>query len=138
MSYVDFAGFSQVVTAEASTRVLDVTPPTFSLRLSTTQLSTPNHKLKTIQATLTYADECDPAPKVRLVSIVSNEPDDGLGDGDMSNDIQDAAVGTDDREFKVRAERSGLGGGRTYTVTYEVSDASGNTTVRSATVTVPR
>jgi endo-1,4-beta-xylanase len=74
---------------------------------------------------------------VRLVSITSNEPDNGLGDGDTGGDIQGAAFGTDDREFFLRAERGGVGAGRTYTVTYSATDGSGNSTVRQAVVVVP-
>jgi hypothetical protein len=39
---------------------------------------------------------------ITLVSVASNEPDDGLGDGDTANDI----VIVDDFTFKLRAERS--------------------------------
>jgi len=59
-----------------------------------------------------------------------------LGDGDTSGDIQEAVFGADDREFYLRAERSGTADGRIYTITYEARDASGNATVRQATVTV--
>jgi endo-1,4-beta-xylanase len=82
-------------------------------------------------------DTCDASPVVRLVSITSNEPDNGLGDGDQPGDIQGASFGTDDRQFLLRSERSGTGQGRIYTITYLATDASGNTTVRQATVTVP-
>ena len=49
-----------------------------------------------------------------------------------------AAFGTDDRQFELRAERSGGGSGRVYTITYEAEDHSGNKTTRSVTVTVPK
>jgi endo-1,4-beta-xylanase len=75
---------------------------------------------------------------VRLVSITSNESDIGLGDGDTSNDIQGASFGQDDREFRLRAERSGTGSGRIYTITYAVTDGSGNSTLGQATVQVPK
>ena len=81
---------------------------------------------------------CDANPAIRLVSITSNEPDNGLGDGDQPQDIQGAAFGTDDREFQLRSERSGPGNGRVYTITYSATDASGNQTLRQTTVTVPR
>jgi hypothetical protein len=74
---------------------------------------------------------------VTLVSITSNEPDNGTGDGDTTDDIQGADFGTDDREFQLRAERSGSGGGRTYTITYEAVDDCGVSTTATAEVFVP-
>ena len=88
-------------------------------------------------ATIVTSDTCDASPAIRLVSITSNEPDNGLGDGDKPQDIQGAAFGTDDRQFLLRSERSGGGSGRIYTITYSATDASGNVTTRQATVTVP-
>jgi hypothetical protein len=38
------------------------------------------------------------------------------------NDIQGAALNTPDIAFKLRAERSGNGNGRVYTVKYTASD----------------
>lgn len=117
--------------------VVDTTPPTLTLSVSPTTLKPPNHKLVTITATLTTSDVCDATPTIKLLSIVSNEPDNGLGDGDQPQDVQGAAFGTDDRTFQLRSERSGKGNGRIYTITYEARDDSGNATVRQATVTVP-
>lgn len=117
--------------------IVDTTAPTFTLALSTDMLWPPNHRMVRVTADIVVTDTCDPNPQVRLVAITSNEADEGLGDGDMPNDVQGAAFGTDDREFLLRAERSGLGTGRVYTVTYRVEDGSGNSTVRQATVKVP-
>ena len=77
--------------------------------------------------------DADPNATVTLLSVTSNEPDNGLGDGDRPNDI----VILDDFTFDLRAERSGTGDGRVYTITYQVTDFCGNSTVASATVTVP-
>jgi hypothetical protein len=52
----------------------------------------------------------------------------------MPNDI----VIIDDFTFDLRAERSGMGDGRVYTITYEATDSCGNSILASATVTVPR
>jgi len=98
----------------------------------------PNHKFVPITATITVSDTCDPNPTVRLVSITSSEPVNGVGDGNTSPDIQGATFGTDDRTFELRSERTGPGNGRVYTVIYEASDKSGNTTRKTATVTVPK
>jgi hypothetical protein len=117
--------------------VQDTTPPELSVTLSETELWAADHKLVDIAATIDVSDICDSDPVVRLVSLTSDEPDNGLADGNTDDDIQAADFGTDDREFEVRAERSALGDGRTYTVTYEAEDGSGNTTVVEATVFVP-
>jgi hypothetical protein len=117
--------------------VADTTPPALSLSVAPSTLWPPNHRLVPIGATVTVTDACDAAPSIQLIAAISNEPDNGLGDGNTSGDIQDAAVGTDDRAFLLRAERSGTGAGRIYTVTYRATDASSNVTVVSAQVVVP-
>jgi hypothetical protein len=72
-----------------------------------------------------------------LESVTSSEPDNGLGDGNTVNDIQGAALGTQDLGVLLRAERSGKGPGRTYTLTYTATDASDNETSASGQVVVP-
>jgi predicted extracellular nuclease len=113
--------------------VCDEIAPTLAVSVSPDSLWPPNHKYVTVQATVTASDNFDTDPTVVLVSVTSNEPDNGLGDGDTANDI----VIVDDYTFKLRAERSGTGDGRVYTITYEVMDICGNSTVASTTVTVP-
>src|SRR5262245_27598537 len=125
--------------ATQSVTIVDTTPPTLSVKLSPTSLWPPDHRLVPITATITVTDICDPNPTVKLLSITSNEPDNGLGRGDTANDIQQASFGGDDRTFLLRAERSGTGNGRIYTVTYQAMDASGNKSApQKATVTVPK
>jgi hypothetical protein len=124
--------------ATQAVHIVDTTPPNLTVTLSPAALWPPNHKLVTITASITATDTCDPDPIVKLISVKSNEPDNGLGDGDQPNDIQGATIGADTRTFQLRAERGGVGTGRVYTVTYEASDHSGNKTVRQATVTVPK
>ena len=82
---------------------------------------------------------CDPQPSIVLTSIVSDEPDDALGNGDgnTTDDIEQAAIGTPDFNFRLRAERAGSGDGRVYTVTYTATDACGLSTAAAATVLVP-
>jgi hypothetical protein len=93
-----------------------------------------NHKYVNVTATVVASDNFDPNPVLELVSITSNEPDNGLGDGDTANDI----VIVDGFHFKLRAERSGQGEGRIYTITYKVTDACGNETIAVVTVSVPK
>ena len=79
------------------------------------------------------SDNFDIDPIVKLISVTSNEPDDGEDDG---NTIEDVVI-VDDYHFLLRAERSDLGTGRIYTITYQVTDDYGNTTIQSVTVLVP-
>lgn len=121
----------------ATVSVVDTTPPEISVEVAPHRLWPPRHKLVEVTATVTVTDVCDPNPAVTLVSITSNEPDDGIGDGSTTGDIQDAAFGTDDRVFSLRAERAGGRQGRIYTIVYSATDCSGNVAAASATVTVP-
>ncbi len=110
------------------------TPPTFdSLTVTPDLLWPPNHKYREVETAFTISDNDDPNPTVTLVSVTSNEPDNGLGDGDTPNDI----VIIDDQHFNLRAERAGNGRGREYTITYQVQDSCGNTSLASVVVSVP-
>ena len=109
-------------------------PPELAVSVSPNVLWPPNHKYVAVQATFTATDDSDPDPTVRLLTVTSNERDNGLGDGDMSDDV--VIVGND--SILLRAEGAGTGTGRVYTITYAAIDASGNSTTQSATVTVPR
>jgi hypothetical protein len=95
------------------------------------QLWPPNHKYRDVAATVDVID-ADPNATVTLLSVTSNEPD-SVNRGDKPNDI----VIVDDYNFELRAERLGSGDGRVYTIAYEGTDACGNSTIASATVTVP-
>jgi hypothetical protein len=120
------------------TAVVDTTPPDLTLSATPSQLWPANHKFVPITITVTTGDVCDPTPAITLVSITSNEAADATGSGNTSPDVRGAAFGTDDRQFELRAERSGSGSGRVYTITYEARDRSGNVTTRRVTVTVPK
>lgn len=116
----------------------DTTPPVLKITASPAVLSTPNHKLVPIRIAWEASDAGSGIASVKLVSITSNESDNGLGDGDKPNDIQGADLGTADQEFRLRAERSGKGTGRVYTITYEATDKAGNQTTAQTTVEVPK
>jgi hypothetical protein len=57
----------------------------------------------------------------------------GTGDGNIDPDW----IIIDDHHLQLRAERSGRGSGRTYTVTVTATDAAGNKASAAATVIVP-
>ena len=96
-----------------------IIPPTFETGIEIINLS------------LSVTD-ADSNATVTLLSVTSNGPD-SVNGGDQPNDI----VIVDEYSFQLRAERLGGGDGRVYTITYEVTDECGNSTVASATVTVP-
>jgi hypothetical protein len=133
---VDLAGIAEDV--QSAVVRIDKTAPTISVVLDKTVLSPPNHKMVPITATVTVNDDVSGVDSFVLTSITSNEPDNGTGDGNTTNDIQDAEFGTPDTSFSLRAERSGNGNGRVYTITYTVTDFAGHTATATATVTVPK
>jgi len=112
----------------------DTTPPVIAgVTASPSLLRVPNHKLAAVTVNVVASDDTDPAPVARIVRVTSSEPDNGLGDGDAPGDI----VITGPLTVQLRAERSGKGPGRTYTITVRVTDASGNSSSATTTVVVP-
>ena len=110
-----------------------VDPIGISVSIEPDVLWPPNHKYVQLDETITITGGgCGPVT-VALVGVSSNEPDNGLGDGDKTNDI----VINNDFDIQVRAERSGQGSGRTYTICYSATDASGNTEQDCDVVSVP-
>jgi len=116
-------------------RIIDTTPPVVGTVTATPNvLLQANHQMVPTSLAISVSDNCDSSAVCRIVSVVSNEPIEGLGDGDTSPDW----TITGNLTVDLRAERSGKGSGRVYTMTVECSDASGNSSTKSVTVTVPR
>ena len=115
----------------------DTTPPTVACSATPNLLWSPNHKMRDVTTSVTVTDAGSGPAGFALVSVTSNEPDNGLGDGDTANDIQGWSVGTADTSGQLRAERSGAGTGRVYTLTYTGYDVAGNSATCSAVVRVP-
>jgi hypothetical protein len=118
--------------------VRDTTAPALSsVTASSTTLWPPNHQMVAIALTASASDAVGVTGY--LVSAQSNEPDNGLGDGDTANDIQISGSGTLTPAVSLRAERGGKGNGRIYTITMVAVDAAGNLSAsQSVTVTVPK
>jgi hypothetical protein len=112
-------------------QVVDTTAPTVWVSASPSQLWPPNHKLVAITLPTVTGDACDASVAVSC-SATSNEPDNGLGDGDTANDIQWI-----NGRLYLRAERRGTYPGRIYTITCTGADDTGNSGSATTTVTVP-
>jgi hypothetical protein len=117
--------------------VEDIDPPTITAVSDPMVLWPPNHKMHEVYVDLVVMDSCDPDPQVVLTDLYSNEPDNGNGDGNTVDDIQEVEIDTDDRVFLLRAERMGGGSGRIYTAEYTATDASGNAGSGMVQISVP-
>ena len=117
--------------------IRDTTAPTLAMVVTPTRLWPPNHTMHVVARGTSASDACDPAPSVAF-TITSDEPVNGLGDGDTSPDWLVQQAGASTYDVSVRAERSGLGDGRVYSIGAVATDRAGNSTApRTATVTVP-
>ena len=93
----------------------------------------PNHEFRL--RTLTGATDPDGDPLTTAISgVTQDEPLDGLADGHTS---PDARPGPAINHVYLRSERSGLGDGRVYRISFEVTDGRGGRCAGTATVGVP-
>jgi hypothetical protein len=115
--------------------VADETAPVLVLTASPTQLWPPNHKMVPVSLTATATDNCGEAlsQQPKIVSVTSNEDDNGQGDDNTTGDWEI----TGELTLNLRAERSGKGSGRIYTITIEAIDAAGNVGTGTVLVKVP-
>jgi alpha-tubulin suppressor-like RCC1 family protein len=116
---------------------IDKTPPAVVCGVSPAVLWPPDHALVPVTALVTVTDTLSGSAGFTLLSVTSNERDEGLGDGDRSHDIQGFVIGTPSTRSRLRAERSGPGSGRLYTLVYQAVDRAGNTATCNAAVKVP-
>jgi parallel beta-helix repeat protein len=112
---------------------IDITPPTIhSISANPNVLWPVNHKMVKVTVTVDATDICDPAPICKIVSVTSNEPINGLGDGNTQPDWEI----TGNLTVNLCAERVGTGSGRVYTIHVNCTDASGNVAIATVDVTV--
>src|SRR5438874_976010 len=95
--------------------VVDTQAPLMTLPVNMTQLWPPNHAMQRVASRISAVDACDLAPTL-VVSVTSNEPVRGAGEGDTEPDWQIVDNGDGTFDVWVRAERSGGGTGRVYTI----------------------
>jgi DNA/RNA endonuclease G (NUC1) len=119
--------------ATSTLTVVDTTAPAISGVTTTPgDLGVPNHKM--IDVLVGYvASDLAGAPTCSL-SVSSNEAANALGDGNTSVDWKVI----DPHHVQLRAERSGLGSGRLYTLAVRCADGSGNVSIAVGTVIVAK
>jgi hypothetical protein len=119
----------------SSVTVEDTIPPSItSVTAAPDMLWPPNHKMAAVTIQVDASDICDGgASGCQITAISSNEPIDSSEDGDTAPDWEITGPLT----ANIRAERSGAGTGRTYTLDVTCTDEQGHATVSSTTVTVP-
>ena len=115
--------------------IQDTTSPVIQMSIGPSALWPPNHSMHLVSRSIGVTDACDAVPSLD-VTVASDEAENGLGDGDTAPDWLVASTGSGAFDVWVRAERSGTGRGRQYTISAFAADRSGNTASRSGTVTV--
>jgi predicted extracellular nuclease len=106
-------------------------PTITGLTPSIGQLWPVNHKLVDVALTYAATDSCGPV--TISVDVTSSEPVTGPGSGNTSPDW----VVVNNNLVRLRAERTGGGAGRVYTITVTATDEAGQQTEQSTTVFVP-
>ncbi len=126
-----------VGTADATVTVEDNIPPEISnVSASPEVLWPPNHKMVTVEIIdASISDNCGDIDlgNCRIVSVTSNEPINGSGDGNTDPDFEI----TGDLTADLRAEKSGSGNGRIYIMTLECTDTNENTSTATVDISVP-
>ncbi|HMG61265.1 MAG TPA: hypothetical protein VK583_16170 [Burkholderiales bacterium] len=127
---VDNAGNQEA--AKTLTVRIDKTPPVIAGLPASCTLWPPNRQMVQV-ATVAASDALSGlAPGSPTVTGTGNEAANGLGDGNTAPDI--VITGS---MVQLRAERSGTGAGRIYTLAASASDLAGNVAIATATCTVP-
>jgi hypothetical protein len=119
--------------------VTDSLPPVFDPpAVATDCLWPPNHTLHLFELgkelSAAAKDLCDGGTStVRIKNVVSDQPDNTVGDGNTTHDVSFG-----DGALCIRAERSAPLGERHYTVTLEAKDKTGNIATRDVVIRVPK
>jgi len=130
--YTATNGF-QTTSVTRTVKVRDTIAPSISgLTASPNLLTSPNHTMIGIVVPFTVAEASNAGSC--SIGVSSNEPQNGAGDGDTPIDW----TVIDLHHVQVRAERSGRGIGRIYTIAVTCTDPSANQTTRTTTVVVPK
>ena len=131
-------GINAPVSKDITVEIVDTAVPTLAPVPDQSILWPPNHKMVDIFIDVNAVDNSGDQVTITAV-VTSDEPIEGLGDGDMAPDwtepVIDQTMGT--MTLQLRSERSGSGDGRVYTITITATDSSGNSSTTSIEIIVP-
>lgn len=112
--------------------VVDNTAPVISAVSVTPNLIGDDGSMVPITVSVSASDNCGGTPAARILSITSSEPVTSRGDWTSPDWIIGEGL-----TGQVRAERASNRHGRIYTITVICTDAAGNSSTATTTVTVP-
>ena len=120
-----------------ATGTLETTPPNISSAIASPDvLWPPNHKMVPLILAVSVTDNCDPAvaQSCRILSIGSNEPVMGIGEGDTSSRTGRSPVAS---PRTCAPSDPGRGRAESTRSRFSARDSAGNRSIRTTTVTVP-
>src|SRR5262249_49272294 len=122
-------------TCSFTVTITDAQAPTISgVSASPSVLWPPNHQMVLVTINYAVSDNCDSQSTLTCrLSVTSNEPVNGTGDGDTAPDWEIV----DAHHLRLRAERAGDGSGRIYTITITCTDTNNNSSATTVIVSVP-
>ena len=129
---------NEPVSSDISVEVVDTIVPTLAPTSDKSILWPANHKMVDI-AIVANAEDNSGGPVSLLVTVSSNEPEDGTGDGNTASDWEVVDIDDDSGiiTLTLRAESSGSGDGRIYTITITATDEVGNSSTSDVEIIVP-
>ena len=136
----EFRGEYQLQPIDAGDVEADAVPPVITLVDGPATLWPPNHNYHAFAIDELVVEVIDdaqgalPVASVVIDRVTSDEPENGAGDGNTTDDI---VIGEDCRSVEMRAERQDDGDGRVYTIHLAAADASGNVGTAAYEVHVP-
>lgn len=131
-------GINPPVANDISVEVVDTTAPTLAPEPNIGILWPPNHRMVDIVIHANAADNSGLPPELSVI-IVSNESQESADDEDATPDWTSPVVDSDTGEIscQLRAERSGSGEGRIYTIIITATDDAGNESTAELEILVP-
>ena len=126
------------VLATAVVEVKDTTGPTLAPAADRSLLWPPDHRMVDV-VVLANATDASGGALTYAVVVTSDEPPEFDGSGNFLPDHEVVSIdpATGEIRLRLRAERSGKGDGRLYTILVTVTDASGNVSTATLEVKAP-